>query len=116
MAASTTQQLILTSYAPSVTTNGVPIAPEDPASRHGKKLWPDRGLPQWGWSRRSVTLVLNLSLHVVVKVPQFLTTITRADCPVERGYRLHIASLDSPEFQQFVANQIDTGSDGPEAA
>ncbi len=35
---------------------------------------------------------------------------------IERGYRLLIASLDSPEFHHFVSNQFDTSSDGPEAA
>ena len=35
---------------------------------------------------------------------------------IERGYRMLTASLDSPEFHRFVSNQIDTGSDGPEAA
>ena len=35
---------------------------------------------------------------------------------IERGYRMLTASLDSPEFHRFVSNQIDNGSDGPEAA
>ena len=35
---------------------------------------------------------------------------------IERGYRLLIASLDSPEFHRFVLNQVDTSSDGPEVA
>ncbi len=35
---------------------------------------------------------------------------------IERGYRMLTASLDSPEFQRFVSNQVDTGSDGPAAA
>ena len=35
---------------------------------------------------------------------------------IERGYRLLIASLDSPEFHRFVSNQVDTSSNGPEAA
>ena len=35
---------------------------------------------------------------------------------IERGYRMLTASLDSPEFHRFISSQIDTGSDGPEAA
>ena len=39
-----------------------------------------------------------------------------SDEAIERGYRLLMASLDSPEFHRFVSHQFDTGSDGPEAA
>ena len=35
---------------------------------------------------------------------------------IERGYRLLIASLDSPEFHHFVSHQVETSSDGPEVA
>ena len=35
---------------------------------------------------------------------------------VERAYRMLTASLESPEFHRFVSNQVDTGSDGPQAA
>jgi hypothetical protein len=48
-----------------------------------------------------------------------VTPITKnlsSDEAIERGYRLLIASLDSPEFHRFVSNQFDTSSDGPEAA
>ena len=48
-----------------------------------------------------------------------VTPITKnltSDDAVERGYRLLMASLDSPEFHRFVSGQIDFRSDGPEAA
>ena len=48
-----------------------------------------------------------------------VTPITKnlsSDEAIERGYRLLIASLDSPEFHRVVSHQFDTGSDGPEAA
>ena len=48
-----------------------------------------------------------------------VTPITKnlpSDEAVERGYRLLMASLDSPEFHRFVSSQIDSSSDGPEAA
>ena len=38
------------------------------------------------------------------------------DEAIERGYRLLVASLDSPEFHRFVSHQFDTSSDGPETA
>ena len=47
------------------------------------------------------------------------TPITRdlkTDETVERGYRLLMASVDSPEFHQFVSSQFEKSSDGPEAA
>ena len=48
-----------------------------------------------------------------------VTPITKnlsGDEAVERGYRLLMASLESPEFHRFVSNQIDAGSQAPEAA
>ena len=38
------------------------------------------------------------------------------DDTVERGYRLLMASVDSPEFHRFVSSQLEKSSDGPEVA
>ena len=53
-----------------------------------------------------------MSTATVTPIKQNLST----EAAIERGYRMLTASLDSPEFHRFVANQIDTGSDGPGAA
>ena len=53
-----------------------------------------------------------MSTATVTPITKNLTT----EEAIERGYRMLTASLDSPEFHRFVSNQIDTGSDGPEAA
>ena len=45
-----------------------------------------------------------------------ITENLSSDEAIERGYRLLIASLDSPEFHRFVSNQIDSSRDEPEAA
>ena len=53
-----------------------------------------------------------MSTATVTPITQNLST----EEAIERGYRLLTASLDSPEFHRFVSNQIDSCSDGPEAA
>ena len=35
---------------------------------------------------------------------------------VERGYRLLMASVDSPEFHRFLSSQFEKTSEGPKAA
>ena len=48
-----------------------------------------------------------------------VTPITKnltSDEAVERGYRLLMASVDSPEFHRFLSSQFEKTSDGPEAA
>ena len=48
-----------------------------------------------------------------------VTAITKnltSDEAVERGYRLLMASVDSPEFHRFLSSQFEKTSDGPEAA
>ena len=48
-----------------------------------------------------------------------ITPITKnltSDEAVERGYRLLMASVDSPEFHRFLSSQFEKTSDGPEAA
>ena len=35
---------------------------------------------------------------------------------VERGYRMLMASVDSPEFHRFRSSQFEKSSNGPEAA
>ncbi len=53
-----------------------------------------------------------MSTATVTPIPQNLST----EEATKRGYRLLTASLDSPAFHRFVSNQIDSSSDGPEAA
>ena len=48
-----------------------------------------------------------------------VTPITKnltSDEAVERGYRLLMASVDSPEFHRFLSSQFEKTSEGPEAA
>ena len=53
-----------------------------------------------------------MSTATVTPITQNLST----EEAIEHGYPLLTASLDSPEFHRFVSNQIDSCSDGPEAA
>ena len=45
-----------------------------------------------------------------------ITKNLTSDEPVERGYRLLMASVDSPEFRRFLSSQFEKSSDGPAAA
>ena len=45
-----------------------------------------------------------------------ITKNLKTDEAVERGYRLLMASVDSPDFHRFVSSQFEKSSDGPEAA
>ena len=53
-----------------------------------------------------------MSTATVTPITKNLTN----DEAVERGYRLLMASVDSPEFHRFVSSQFEKTSDGPEAA
>ena len=53
-----------------------------------------------------------MSTATVTPISQNLST----EEATERGYRLLTTNLDSPAFYRLVSNQIDSSSDGPEAA
>ncbi len=53
-----------------------------------------------------------MSTPTVAPITKNLTS----DDTVERGYRLLMASVDSPEFHRFLSSQFEKSSDGTEAA